>query len=108
VQAADAQTDESILARLEALGITQAGFAEIAEVSSRTVSNLVHGRTQMPSSAWLLLETLELYPEVRAEFIWKSRGRPRGKPFAQGNPYRFGDMRRAVYVAGAQYARAAA
>jgi hypothetical protein len=53
---------------------------------------------------------LEHSAEVR-EMMYvgvKITGAPRGKPFAKGHPYRFGDHRRATAIAGAQMAPAAA
>jgi hypothetical protein len=64
----------------------------------------------MNAAADLLLELLEDRPEVRHALCMdtKTSGAPRGRPFAKGNPYRFGDRRRPVWVAGARMARAVA
>jgi transcriptional regulator with XRE-family HTH domain len=99
-----------ILTRLASLGISQAAFAATVGVTPRTVSNWVRGRTRMSEAAMLVLELLEQHPDVRRSLYADVRvpSAPRGKPFERGNPYRFGDRRRRTWVAGAQYARAAA
>jgi DNA-binding transcriptional regulator YiaG len=99
-----------ILTRLTSLGITQTEFAAIVGVKSRTVSNWVRGRTRMSEAATVVLELLEDHPDVRRDLCVDATApyAPRGKPFAKGNPYRFGDRRRRTWVAGARYARAAA
>jgi hypothetical protein len=99
-----------ILTRLTTLGISQAAFAATVGVTPRTVSNWVWGRTRISEAAKLVLELLENHPGVRRE-LWVGGtvpNAPRGKPFERGNPYRFDDRRRRPWVAGAQYARAAA
>jgi transcriptional regulator with XRE-family HTH domain len=102
----NAQIEESLSYRLKQLGITQSDFAGICDVTPRTVSNWVHGRTEVNPTALVLLEILEAYPDVREEFIYVRKGRPRGKPFRSGNPFRFGDRRRTIYIAGSQIGRA--
>jgi putative transcriptional regulator len=99
-----------ILTRLKVLGITQTEFAAIVGVTPRTVSNWVRGRTRMSEAATLVLALIEGRPDVRRDLCAgvKVPYAPRGKPFERGNPYRFGDRRRRTWVAGAQYARAAA
>jgi DNA-binding transcriptional regulator YiaG len=101
-----AQKEETLSYRLKQLGITQSDFAGICEVTPRTVSNWVHGRTEVNQTASVLLEILEAYPDVREDFICIRKGRPRGKPFRSGNPFRFGDRRRTNYIAGSQIGRA--
>jgi DNA-binding transcriptional regulator YiaG len=98
------------LTRLKVLGISQVAFAAIVGVTPRTVSNWVRGRTRMSEAAMLVLELLEQHPDVRRSLCVDVRVSyaARGKPFERGNPYRFGDRRRRTWVAGAQYARAAA
>jgi hypothetical protein len=63
----------------------------------------------MNHAAELVLQVLEADRRA-AQYVagQRTRGRPRGKPFAEGNPYRFGDKRRTIYVAAAQIQRAAA
>jgi len=102
----DAQTVENLSYRLKQLGITQSDFAGICDVTPRTVSNWVHGRTEVNPTALVLLEILEAYPDIREGFIYIRKGRPRGKPFRSGNPFRFGDRRRTIYIAGWQIGRA--
>jgi transcriptional regulator with XRE-family HTH domain len=99
-----------ILTRLTTLGISQAAFAATVGVTPRTVSNWARGRTRMSEAATLVLELLEQHPDVRRSLgvDVKVPCAPRGRPFERGNPYRFGDRRRRTWVAGAQYARAAA
>jgi transcriptional regulator with XRE-family HTH domain len=99
-----------ILTRLTTLGITQTEFAATIGVTPRTVSNWVRGRTRMSEAATLVLDLLEQHPDVRRSLHVdvKVPYAPRGRPFERGNPYRFGDRRRRTWVAGAQYARAAA
>ena len=98
-----------LAARLTQLDISQVAFADIVGVTPRTVSNWVKGRTEISEAAQLILELLEEDPDLRDEFGvgMKIKGLPRGRAFARGNPYRFGDRRRAVSIAGAQMARAA-
>jgi DNA-binding transcriptional regulator YiaG len=103
---ADAQRGENLSARLKRLGMTQSDFAAICEVTPKTVSNWVRGKTEVNPMAWVLLEILEDYPDVRRAFVGAVKGCPRGKPFEPGNPFRFGDRRRSVYIAAAQIGRA--
>lgn len=103
---ADAQIMESLSGRLKRLGISQSQFAQICEVTPKTVSNWARGKTDVNPMAWVLLEILEDYPDVRRDFVCAVKGRPRGKPFEQGNPFRFGDRRRSVYIAAAHIGRA--
>jgi hypothetical protein len=58
----------------------------------------------------VLLELIEHSFELRQMLCVGERfkGAPRGKPFMRGNPYRFGDRRRAMFVAGARKSRATA
>jgi DNA-binding transcriptional regulator YiaG len=95
--------------RLTSLSITQSQFADLCQVHPNTVSNWASGRTRMNHAAELVLQVLEADRRA-AQYVadQRTKGRPRGKPFAQGNPYRFGDRRRKHYVAGAQIARAVA
>jgi DNA-binding transcriptional regulator YiaG len=92
--------------RLAKLDVTQAQFVSFCGVHPNTVNNWANGRTLMHPSAERVLTVLEHNAALRR--YTREKAAPRGKPFAAGNPYRFGDKRRAVYVAGAQYARAAA
>ena len=101
-----AQNQEILAIRLKQLGLCQADFADICGVTPRTVNNWIHGRTKMSDAADLVLELLEDHPAVRNDLIYKTKGAPRGQPFAKGNPFRFGDRRRTIHVAGAQLARA--
>jgi transcriptional regulator with XRE-family HTH domain len=96
--------------RLKALNITQSQFADLCEVHPNNVGNWAAGRTRMNAAADLLLELLDDRPEVRRALCMdtKPSGAPRGRPFGPGNPYRFGDRRRPVWVAGTQMARAVA
>jgi DNA-binding transcriptional regulator YiaG len=105
-----AQTVESLSTRLRRLAITQAEFADICEVTPRTVSNWVRGRTRVNTTALAFLEQIEASDELRWRLCIgeKIKGAPRGRPFERGNPYRFGDSRRSVAVAGSRRARAAA
>jgi DNA-binding transcriptional regulator YiaG len=103
---ADAQMAESLSSGLKRLGMTQSDFADICEVTPKTVSNWVRGKTDVNPMAWVLLEILENYPDVRRDFVCALKGRPRGKPFEPGNPFRFGDRRRSVCVAAAHIGRA--
>jgi DNA-binding transcriptional regulator YiaG len=103
---ADAQRGESLSRRLKRLGMTQSDFADICQVTPKTVSNWVRGKTDVNPMAWVLLEILEDYPDVRRDFLGAVKGRPRGRPFAPGNPFRFGDRRRSVSLAAAQIGRA--
>ena len=108
--ASDGTENQSLLlTRLKALGISQVAFADIVGVTPRTVWNWVKGRTEISEAVELILELLEEDPDLRDEFGvgMKVKGLPRGRAFARGNPYRFGDRRRAVSIAGAQMARAA-
>ncbi len=72
----DAQIEESLSYRLKQLGITQSDFAGICDVTPRTVSNWVHGRTEVNPTALVLLEILQAYPDVREDFIYMRKGRP--------------------------------
>jgi hypothetical protein len=105
-----AQKTAILAARLQVLGITKANFAAIVGVSERTVGNWSAGRTKMNAAADLLLEQIEASADLRCKLGIgeKVKGAPRGKPFEPGNPYRFGDRRRHLWVAGARYGRAAA
>jgi transcriptional regulator with XRE-family HTH domain len=107
--AVDAQDRDSLSIRLKQLGISQAEFADICSVTTKTVNNWVKGRTRVNPTALIMLEMLEHSAEVREMMCIgvKFTGAPRGKPFAKGNPYRFGDRRRTVSLAGVQMARAA-
>jgi DNA-binding transcriptional regulator YiaG len=104
-----ALTPANLKARLTSLTITQSQFAQLCDVRPNTVSNWASGRTRMNHAAELVLQVLEADRRA-AQYVAsrRTRGRPRGKPFAQGNPYRFGDKRRTIYVAAAQMERAAA
>ena len=102
VSEADAQIAESLSARLKQLSMTQSDFAAICEVTPKTVSNWVHGKTAVNPMALVLMEILEEYPDVRRDFMHMVKRRPRGKPFQPGNPFRFGDRRRSVFTAAAQ------
>jgi hypothetical protein len=77
---------------------------------AKTVNNWVKGRTRVHPTALIMLDMLEHSAEVREMMCvgLKLTGAPRGKPFAKGNPYRFGDRRRATAIAGAKIARATA
>jgi DNA-binding XRE family transcriptional regulator len=105
-----AQKPESLKHRLKHFGIAQADFADICQVSEKTVNNWLSGRAKINPTALVLLDLIEHSAELRHMLCVgeKFKGAPRGKPFAAGNPYRFGDRRRAVSVAGARMARAAA
>jgi hypothetical protein len=105
-----AQTIEGLSARLKRIAITQAEFADICEVTPRTVPNWVRGRTRVNTTALAFLEQIEASDELRWRLCIgeKIKGAPRGRPFERGNPYRFGDSRRSVAVAGSRRARAAA
>jgi transcriptional regulator with XRE-family HTH domain len=104
------QKPESLASRLKHLGITQADFADICRVSEKTVGNWLSGRTNINPTALEFLKVIEYSTELRKMLCIgeKFKGAPRGKPFAKGNPYRFGDRRRAVSVAGSRMARAVA
>ena len=104
-----AQTCTDLKHRLMSVGITQSQFADLCGIHRNTVSAWCNGRARTNQAALLVLKVLEA-DQAAARYVagGREKSRPRGKPFAQGNPYRFGDKRRAVYVAGAQYARAAA
>jgi DNA-binding transcriptional regulator YiaG len=110
IMACHAQNIESLSARLKRLAITQADFADICEVTPRTVSNWVRGRTRVSSTALAFLEQIEASDDLRWRLCIgeKIKGAPRGKPFTKGNPYRFGDHRRASIIGGTQMAKAAA
>jgi DNA-binding transcriptional regulator YiaG len=105
-----AQKPERLAARLSSLSISKASFAVICGVSERTVANWVSGRTRINPAALAYLEQIEANAELRRTLGIgeKAKGAPRGRPFAKGNPYRFGDRRQPVWVAGAQMARAVA
>jgi DNA-binding transcriptional regulator YiaG len=77
--------------RLSRLGTTQAGFAEMCNVHPNTEANWVNGRTRINPAAAVLLDILEGNPTVRWTYGIgvKRRAAPRGRPFTQGNPYRF-------------------
>jgi transcriptional regulator with XRE-family HTH domain len=108
--AVDPQDTESLSVRLKQLGISQAEFAAICEVTAKTVSNWVKGRTRVNPTALAFLDQIEASAGLRWRLCVGDRlkGAPRGKPFAKGNPYRFGDRRRALAVARARMARTAA
>ena len=95
---------------MASLNISKASFAVICGVSERTVANWVSGRTRINPAALAYLEQIEASADLRCTLGIgeKTKGAPRGKPFEPGNPYRFGDRRRPVWVAGAQMARAVA
>jgi len=99
-----AQKPERLAARLSSLSITKANFAIICRVSERTVANWSSGRTRINPAALAYLEQIEASADLRCKLGIgeKAKGAPRGKPFEPGNPYRFGDRRRPVWVAGAQ------
>jgi DNA-binding transcriptional regulator YiaG len=94
--------------RLAKLDVTQAQFASFCGVHATPVNNWANGRTRMHPSAEQVLTVLEHNEALRRHTVHRDRAAPRGKPFAQGNPYRFGDKRRRTYVAGAQIQRAVA
>jgi transcriptional regulator with XRE-family HTH domain len=108
--AVDAQDRESLSSRLKQLGISQAEFADICGVTTKTVNNWVKGRTRVSPTALAFLGQIEASAGLRWRLCVgeKCKGAPRGKPFAKGNPYRFGDRRRAFAVARARMARTAA
>ena len=103
----DPQTPTNLRTRLKALNITQSQFVDLCEVHPNTLGNWAAGRTRMNAAPDLLLELLEDRPEVRRALCMdtKTSGAPRGRPFAKGYPYRFGDRKRPAWVAGAQMAR---
>jgi transcriptional regulator with XRE-family HTH domain len=107
--AVDAHGIKSLSLRLKQLGLSQAEFAAICDVTAKTVNNWVKGRTRVHPTALIMLEMLEHSAEVREMMCIgvKFTGAPRGKPFAKGNPYRLGDRRRTVSLAGVRMARAA-
>jgi DNA-binding transcriptional regulator YiaG len=105
-----AQNVTNLRARPCYLGVSKVDFAELCDVHPNTVSNWARGRTRMSGAAELVLMLLEDHHEVRRALCVgvKAKGEPRGRAFKPGNPYRFGDRRRRVAVAGGQMARAAA
>jgi len=58
----------------------------------------------MNHAALLVLRVLEANHQAAGHVVDQAKGAPRGWPFAPGNPYRFGDRRRPVWVAGGQMA----
>jgi transcriptional regulator with XRE-family HTH domain len=108
--AVDVQDIESLPSRLKQLGISQAEFADICDVTAKTVNNWVKGRTRVNPTALAFLDQIEASADLRWRLCVgeKLKGAPRGKSFAKGNPYRFGDRRRATSIAGAKIARATA
>jgi hypothetical protein len=90
------------------LSITQSQFTQFCSVHPDTVCNWASGRTRMNHAALLVLRVLEANHQAAGHVVDQAKGPPRGRPFAPGNPYRFGDRRRPVWVAGAQMARAVA
>jgi DNA-binding transcriptional regulator YiaG len=82
-----ALTHTNLKARLTSLTITQSQFAQLCDVHPNTVSNWANGRTRMNHAAELVLQVLEA-DQRAAQYVasQRTRGRPRGKPFAQGNP----------------------
>jgi len=110
VTAKHAQNVTELRARLNHLGISQAGFADLCHVHANTVSSWARGCTRMNGAAKLLLELMEDQAEVRRALCvgFKVKCEPRGRPFAKGNVYRFGDRRRRVAIAGSHLRRAAA
>jgi DNA-binding transcriptional regulator YiaG len=103
-----AQTITNLRERLALLSITQSQFAQLCGVHPNTVYNWASGRTRMNHAALLVLQVLEANHRVARHVGDQAKGAPRGRPFAPGNPYRFGDKRRQMWLAGAQYGRAAA
>src|SRR5512133_1970505 len=108
--AVDAQNIENFPSRLRQLGISQAEFADTCGVTAKTVNNWVKGRTRVNPTALAFLDQIEASAALRWRLCVGEtfKGAPRGKPFAKGNPYRFGDRRRAFAVARARMARTAA
>jgi len=94
--------------RLALLSITQSQLAQLCGVHPNTVYNWASGRTRMNHAALLVLGVLEANHQAAGYIVDQAKGAPRGRPFAPGNPYRFGDRRRQMWVAGAQLAKAAA
>jgi DNA-binding transcriptional regulator YiaG len=76
---ADAQSGESLSDRLKRLGMTQSDFAAICKVTPKTVSNWVRDKTDVNPMAWVLLEILEDYPDVRRDFVGTVKGAPERK-----------------------------
>ena len=105
-----AQIITKLRGRLNHLDISQADFAVICDVHPNTVSNWARGRTRINRTALAFLEQIEASADLRRrlQVDVKATGAPRGKPFAKGNVYRFGDRRRRVAIAGTHLARAAA
>ena len=92
--------------RLALLAITQSQFARLCRVHPNTVWNWASGRTRMNHAALMVLEILEAdYMSAQYVACDTAKGRPRGRPFAKGNPFRFGDKRRHLYVADPQVAQ---
>jgi len=82
-----AQTLTNLKERLTSLTITQSQFAQLCNVHPNTVSNWARGRTRMNHAAEIVLQVLEA-DRRSAQYVasHRTKGRPRGKPFAQGNP----------------------
>jgi DNA-binding transcriptional regulator YiaG len=90
--------------RLALLNVSQSQFAQLCGVHPNTVYNWAGGRTRMNHAALVVLRLLEAN-QAAGDVIEQTKGAPRGRPFAPGNPYRFGDHRRPVWLTGAQMAR---
>jgi DNA-binding transcriptional regulator YiaG len=86
-----AQTITNLRERQPLLSITQSQFAQFCSVHPNTVCNWASGRTRMNHAALLVLRVLEANHQAAGHVVDQAKGAPRGRPFAPGNPYRFGD-----------------
>jgi hypothetical protein len=92
-----ARIAERIRGFMERYNLSRREMAAILKTPDRTLGNWLDDDRNPPACMVALMDVLETQSRVRTSLgVHKARKRPlRGRPFVRGNPYRFGDRRRA-------------